>query len=133
MPDPMAVKHEVSDDIAKERTHPVFDPLLEQFEVYTQTIQRLRQRQVLLKLPEHDRVLRVRIPKVSAPRAGAAHLERWKQWLAQAVGEPCRRLEEGIEQRAQRCGVPFHLPGSDPVATAQPAAAPRESHDAFWQ
>lgn len=42
MPDTQSVKHEVTDEMAKERSHPLFDPLSEQFETFTQTIQRLR-------------------------------------------------------------------------------------------
>src|SRR5215213_446022 len=49
MPNPKAVKHQVEDTEAQERTHPVFNPLSEQFEKFTQTIQRLGQRRVLVK------------------------------------------------------------------------------------
>ena len=129
MPDPRAVKHEVSDTSAKERTHPVYDPLLEQFEVFTQSIQRLRQRRVLLKLPEHGKILRVRIPKVPASRVSAAHLEGVKQRLAQVAGRAYPELEQEIAQRSRQHGVPFH----QPPAHRHPAPAAPIGGEAFWQ
>ena len=115
MPDPKAVKHEVEDETAKERTHPVFDPLLEQFEGFTQTIQRLRQRRVLLKLPEEERVLHVRIPKVPRSQVPSTHLEQVKQWLAQRVGKPyrhagSRRLPHGPSPMACHSTYPNPKP-----------------------
>ncbi len=129
MPDPRAVKHEVSDVTAQARTHPVFDPLMEQFEVFTQTIQRLPPRRVLLKLPGQEQLLQVRIPDVPAAQMDAAQLEQLKQELAQAVGRPYHALEQEIAQRAQQHGVEFSMPHPQ----AQPPASPRVDPQEFWQ
>src|SRR5215213_5000197 len=89
MPNPKAVKHQVEDTDAQERSHPVFDPLLEQFEIFTQTIQRLRRRRVLVKLPDREHVYKLRVPKVPSSHLGAQQLEQTKKALTKAVGEPC--------------------------------------------
>jgi hypothetical protein len=109
MPNLRAVKHEVKDSEAQERTHPVFDPMLEQFERFTQMIQRLRRRKVLVKLPERERVYRLRVVKVPQGRLSAERLEEIKKALAKHVGKPSREIEEEIAQRAKDCGVPYYL------------------------
>ena len=128
MPNTRAVKHEVSDDEAKDRTHPVFDPLLEQFEVFTRTIQRLRQRRALVKLIDHEKVHQVRIPKVPSSEISGEQLEQVKKSLAAAVGKPYRMLEQEIAARAKRYGVPYHLPKIE--HTERQAGS--DGHD-FWQ
>ena len=129
MPDPKAIKHEVVDETAKDRTHPIFTALADQFEVFTQSVQQLRQRRALVKLPDKTSVAHVRIPKVPASRLTAGQLERLKQALAKDVGTPYHVLEEQIARRAARHGVPFHLPQSRPQS-AQPAPV---AADDFWQ
>lgn len=129
MPDPKAIKHEVVDEGAKERTHPVFDPLLEQFEVFTQSIQRLRQRRVLVKLPEKEQVWPVQIPLVPRAHVSSAQLEQVKHALSKGIGKPWKRLEEEIMQRAKRYGVPFALPHAHPQSTG----SVRAENDEFWQ
>ena len=106
MPDPKAIKHEVVDETAKERTHPVFSALDDQFEVFTQSVQQLRRRRALVKLPDKATVAHVRIPKVPASRLSAGQLERLKQALAKDVGRPCQcwRSRSRAGPRA-RCAV----------------------------
>ncbi len=101
MADTQAVKHEVTDETAKERTHPVFDPLIEQFEVFTQTIQRLRQRHVLIKLPEQERVIELTTPTVPRRRLSSAQLEQMKRLLAIQIGYSRREIEQQIAKRGQ--------------------------------
>lgn len=108
MPDLRAVKHEVRDAQAQERTHPVFDPMLEQFERFTQMIQRLRRRRVLVKLPERERVYRLRVAKVPQVRLSADRLEEIKKALAKMVGRPYVAIQQEITERAQENGVPFY-------------------------
>lgn len=108
MPNLRAVKHEVRDAEAQERTHPVFDPMFEQFERFTQMIQRLRRRRVLVKLPERERVYRLRVGKVPQARLSAGRLEEIKKALAKMVGKPCPEIQQEIAERAQMYGVPFY-------------------------
>ena len=128
MPDTRAVKHEVRDDSAKERTHPVFDPLIEQFESFTQTLQRLRPRHAVVKLADRERVHHVRIPSVPPSQVSGDHLERVKRALSAAVGKPYAVLEEEIAQRTKRMGVPFSLAGD-----RQPLAEDVPDNQDFWQ
>jgi hypothetical protein len=108
MPNLCAVKHEVSDAEAQEQTHPMFDPMLEQFERFTQMIQRLRRRKVLVKLPERERVYRLRVEKVPQARLSAERLEEIKKALAKMVGKSCATIQQEITERAQRHGVPLY-------------------------
>jgi hypothetical protein len=109
MPDPKAVKHEVKDSQAQERTHPLFNPLNDQFEVFTQTIQRLKRRRVLIKMPDKERVYKVRVPKVPPSRISGSQLGQVKQALAKQIGKSSREVEEEITQRAKAYGVPYYL------------------------
>src|SRR4051812_18543448 len=69
LPDPKSIKHEV--DEGQERSHPVFDPLTEQFETAIQKIQKQPCQQVLVKLPERDTVIQAKTPMVPPPRINA--------------------------------------------------------------
>lgn len=129
MPDPRAIKHEVADDGAKERTHPMFDPLLEQFEVFTQSIQRLHHRHVLVKLPHKERVWHVHIPTVPPVRISPAQLERIRQFLSRKAGKAWNQLEGEIVQRAKRYGVPHVLPHS---SCQSGEAVPIENNEFWW-
>jgi hypothetical protein len=102
MADPQAVKHEVIDETAKERTHPIFDPVMEQFEVFTQAIQRLRRRHVLVKLPEAEKVLEVRTPTIPPSRLSREHLTQIKRLLAKQIGYSRQEIEQQIARRGQK-------------------------------
>jgi hypothetical protein len=93
MPDLQAVKHEVKDSKAQERTHPVFDPMLEQFERAIQTIQRLREREMWVKLPDREEVIKLKTPDVPDYHVTDAQLAQIKTALAQQVGRPVGELE----------------------------------------
>ena len=109
MPDPKAVKHEITDAQAKERTHPLFNPLNDQFEIFTQAIQRLKRRRVLVKMPDKERVYRLRVPKVPPSRISGTKLGQIKQALAKQVGKPRREVEGEIAKRAKDYSVPYQL------------------------
>jgi hypothetical protein len=118
MPNLQAVKHEVRDSEAQERTHPVFDPMFEQFERFTQSIQRLRRRWTLVKLPERERVYRLRVPNVPSSRLSAERLAAIKTALAKHVGNPSREVEEEIAKRAKDYGVPSYLKQNQTTASS---------------
>jgi hypothetical protein len=117
MPDLRAVKHEVRDAEAQQRTHPVFDPMLEQFERFTQMIQRLRSRRVLVKLPDREQVHRLKVAKVPQARLSAGRLEEIKKVLAKMIGKPCAAIQQEIVKRAHDHGVPVYAPSSQPPYT----------------
>lgn len=109
MPDPTAIKHTVADSDAQERTHPLFNPLNDQFEIFTQAIQRLKRRRVLIKIPDRERVYKVRVPKVPASRITGEKLQQIKQALSKQIGKPSGEIEKEIAQRAKQYGVPYYV------------------------
>lgn len=127
MPDPSKVKHEVTDEQAQERSHPLYNPLSEQFETFTQSIQRLGQRQVFVKLPGDDKATQVRIPEVPQCRVNPDYLEQLKSCLAQQAGRTRQQLEAEIEKRTKDLAVPLSIVQTDPPVTDQ------EQRDNFWQ
>jgi hypothetical protein len=127
MPDPKAVKHEVKDSQAQDRTHPLFNPLNDQFEIFTQAIQRLKRRRVLIKVPDKERVYKLRVPKVPTPRIKGEQLGQIKQALAQRIGKPSQEVEEEIAQRAKQYGVPYYL------QQEQSTASLSEREEDMWQ
>jgi len=128
MPNPQSIKHEVRDEAAQERSHPVFDPLLEQFETFTQTIQRLRRRRVLVKLPDRERIYRLRVPKVPSSYLGTRYLEQVKKTLVMLIGKPIASIEQEIAKRVQAHGVPLQLPQLSGTAQAEYA-----NSGEFWE
>lgn len=107
LPDPKAIKHEVADAEAQDRTHPIFHPLMEQFERFTQQIQKQPRQHVLVKLPESETVMQARTPLVPPSRINGQQLEEWKRYLVKQWGQPRAQLEAEIAERAQRFGVPM--------------------------
>jgi hypothetical protein len=123
LPDPKAIKHEVA---AQDRTHPVFNPLQEQFERFTQMIQKQQRQHVLVKLPESENVINAQTPVVPPSRIKADTLEQWKCYLARQRGKACAALEAEIAERTQRLGLP--------TRPAQPTApTPLVIEDDVWQ
>lgn len=126
IPNPHSIKHEIKDSDAQDRSHPVFDPLLEQFETFTQTIQRLRRRRVLVKLPDRERLYRLRVPNVPHVRLGTEQMEYIKKALTKAVGKPVTTIEQEIVKRAKRHGVPLYI--------QEPQSALNDTYkEEFWQ
>lgn len=126
LPNPKAIKHEVADSEAQDRTHPVFDPILEQYETAIQKIQKQSCRQVLVKLPECDTVMQAKTPIVPPSRITADTLEQWKRFLARKHGKSCAVLESEIATRTQRLGLPTMQP--QPIDSL-----PTVNEDDVWQ
>lgn len=128
MPNPHSIKHEVKDSNAQDRSHPIFNPLLEQFETFTQTIQRLRRRRVLVKLPDRERIYMLRVPKVPVAYLNAHYLEQIKKILVKRIGKPLVSIEQEIAQRVQVHGVPMHV-----SQVSEAAKTGYASGEAFWE
>lgn len=128
MPDTKAIKHEVLDEAAKDRSHPLFDPMTEQFESFTQRIQRLSRRRVLVKLPNVEDVSEVRVPEVPPSCLNAEQLERLKTWLAQQIGEPRQQLEQEIAERTQQSRAPLNNSHSRSLFSDD-----LQNDDKFWR
>ena len=99
-PDLGEVKHEVEDDAQRDRTHPTFFSLSEQWERFAQGAQRLPRRQVLVRLPEQEGVRRLRTVTVSHGAVSEQKLEAIKRDLARSSGRPRSVLEQAVSRRA---------------------------------
>lgn len=89
--DPQKVKHEVDDPDAQERTHPYYESLMEQKELFVPAIRRQGQREITLLSPESDRVVSLRTRTVPSPAIRPEQLEAVKARLLEKEG---RRLED---------------------------------------
>lgn len=126
LPDPKAIKHEIEDATVADRTHPLFNPLQEQFEGFVQQIQKQSPQQVLVKLPGTEKVTSARTPMVPQSRISDQRLEEWKRYLARQRGKAYADLEAEVSERTQRLGLPTMQP-----QPTEPARAINE--DDVWQ
>ena len=94
-----------ADAEAQDRSHPLFDPLFEQYETAIQRIQQQRSQHVLVKLPERDGVLQAQIPRVPRARISVQQLEAWKRYLARRRGKAYAQLETEIAHRTKQFGI----------------------------
>ena len=93
------VKHEVDDETQRERTHPTFFSLAEQWESYTQQTQRLPRRSILVQLPERKMVRRLRTIDVPDKMLSSEGLERLKRDLTRGSGISCDAMARAIAER----------------------------------
>lgn len=93
------VKHEVDDEEQRERTHPTFFPLGEQWERFTQMAQRLGRRQTLVQLPEREGVRRLRTMTIPERHLSGEELGTLKRELARQSGKARADMEQGLQER----------------------------------
>jgi hypothetical protein len=116
LPDPQAVKHEVADETAQERSHPLYSQLTEQFELFVQAIQKQHVRHALVKLPSAETPQAVRTLDVPPSRVSRTQLLHWMVYLAKQAGRPRQELEKAQQHRLH----------------AHPATQARQDPDEFW-
>jgi hypothetical protein len=95
--DPMKIKHEVTDEHAVERTHPLFDPPTEQQKLFEQTLTDLPDRHFLLKLNRQEAVeLRtLTVPKPNLdPKEVAEVKQEYLNRLFTPVQTPAQQAQE---------------------------------------
>ena len=102
VPDLEAIKHQVADESQRERTHPTFLSLAEQWERFTQRAQHLARRRILVRLPEEQRIRALRTMTVPHSEIDAGQLADLKRSLAKQSGQPRRAMERAIERRERR-------------------------------
>jgi hypothetical protein len=90
IPDPERIKHEVADPQAQDRTHPQFESLTEQKEMFIQSIHDQRRRQVLVLPPEGNQVISLRTIDVPNPKVEPEELDEVKATLISNVGKKVR-------------------------------------------
>ncbi len=89
VPDPQKTKNEG----ANENANPVYENLLEQKEMFVQTIRRQRHREIFVLPPESDQVVALKTLNVPRPAVNQDAFERIKMELLQNVGLPVSSAE----------------------------------------
>lgn len=84
---PQQIKHEVEDPIAQQRTHPHFESILEQRELFMQRIRTQRRREILLSPPESQHIIRLRTLTIPQPPYSPTQLDDLKTDLLAANGQ----------------------------------------------
>jgi hypothetical protein len=102
LPDASQIKHEVADEQQQARTHPLYASLAEQFEGFTQAIQRLKRRSTLVQLPETDQVVALRTLTVPRSRLSRSRLEEIKEALVRKDGVACQELARRFKERRRQ-------------------------------
>jgi len=124
LPDPERIKHEVSDETAAERSHPLYEHIQTQSEMSLQELMRLKKRQVVVKLPSDDRLHTVRTANVPRTRITREQLEGYKRALLRQVGRTVDELARERTERAPKAASP---------ALMTQAAAGESWQDAFYE
>ena len=123
LPETNLVKHEV-DPEHQDRSHPVYESLMNQFETANQQLMRLRKRELLVKIPGREELLTVTTPTVPPSRINMDELEQYKRHMLSRVGE---RMSE---EAATLVHVPKqHLDRTQEQAATEP---PNTWKQAFW-
>jgi len=112
--DPEAIKHVVADPDAQQRTHPAFFSMTDQLEAAAQQIQRLKSREILVKLSDSDELMKLTTRTVNKPRISREELARYKQVLASQYGKP---RQEPKQEKRQNSPQPSAEPNPDPTTT----------------
>lgn len=107
--DPQRVKHEVADPQAQTRTHPYFESLLEQKELFVQAIRRQRSREITLLPPESDQPIILRTLTVPAPVVEREELEAVKVLLLQKAGRSVQERDRNANSLPKHANDD-HLP-----------------------
>ena len=87
LPDPEKIKHEVDDPQAQGRTHPQFESLIDQKEMFVQSIHDQDRRQILVLPPEGNQPISLRTIDVPNPSIKPDQLDELKIKLLKGVGK----------------------------------------------
>ena len=99
LPNPDLVKHEVTDEEAKERSHPVFEQLQTQVEMAVQKLMRLQKRHMMVKLAGDDTLYHVKTPTVPPARITHKELAWYIKELLKQIGKPIEEIERERDSR----------------------------------
>lgn len=91
--DPLAVKHEVVDDVALKRTHPVFYSLPEQWESWCQTLQGLKPREAVVRRPS-GKVYQIRTLPIPDPKVDPKQLKGVEDYFLRTYFRPKADIEQ---------------------------------------
>lgn len=106
VPDPQKLKNEGT----AENNHPVYENLLEQKEMFVQTIRRQKHREIFVLPPESDEVIALKTLDVPRPEVDKREFESLKTKLLQNVGLPVQSSNnpqgQPFSNRQQRLSIP---------------------------
>jgi hypothetical protein len=94
---PLRVKHEVADERAVEKTHPVFSSLPEQWESWAQSLQDLKPREAFIK-KSSGKVAKIRSMSVPDPKVDQVRLKTIEDYYLKKYFTPKREIEEQLEK-----------------------------------
>ncbi len=89
--DPLSVKHQVEDEQAVERTHPAFYPLTEQWEKWTQVLNRLKRQHAYVRTAD-DSVYHVTTVPFPTPPVDKGKLAQVEKHYLATYFQPAREL-----------------------------------------
>jgi hypothetical protein len=112
-PDPGKIKHEVADPQAQDRTHPHFESLMEQKEMFVQSIHNQGRRQILVLPPEGNQVISLRTLDVPTPKVDPLKLDEVKAGLLSRIGKKIRSAD--FEESTS---LPIHQPSERRIPAA---------------
>ena len=94
VPDPQKLKNEAT----AENSHPIYENLLEQKEMFVQTIRRQKHREIFVLPPESDGVIALKTLPVPRPQVNKQEFKSLKMELLQKVGLPVQSSKNHREQ-----------------------------------
>lgn len=100
-PDLTAIKHAVSDPVARERGHPTFYSVGEQWERDVQTLLRLPRRRALVQIPGARGPRQMRTLTIPDSGLSQEQLHGLQRDLARQSGRPTAEMDAAIARRAQ--------------------------------
>jgi len=98
-PDTERIKHEITDEDAQQRSHPLFESIYNQVEVATQHVMRLQNREIIVKLPGREELQQLTTPTVPKARVSWDEVHRIKHTLYHHSGRPMDELEQACLTR----------------------------------
>lgn len=102
-----AVKHEVVDPQAIERTHPVFFSVQETFEHWTAALEELRPREAYVKHGRH--AVKIRTTQVAPARLSAVHLGQFIDEYRAQLARPAEQVKHAVDALLTQV-IPTALP-----------------------
>lgn len=97
VPDPQKVKHDAPDS----KANPIYENLLEQKEIFVQTIRRQKHREIFVLPPESDQVIALKTIDVPKPVVEQTQLQELKMKLLKKVGQSVHEASHANDENGQ--------------------------------
>ena len=97
VPDPQKVKHDAPDS----KANPIYENLLEQKEIFVQTIRRQKHREIFVLPPECDQMIALKTIDVPKPNVEQTQLQELKMKLLKKVGQSVYEASNANDENSQ--------------------------------